>query len=124
VVAGEPDAGHDVGLEDGEPVLVLDLEDRLGGEGAGVVDEDVDVGGNRSVRISVPSAVPTSAATAPWAPRRAAACFAVVSVRPLTTTSAPAAMKDRAMASPIPAVEPVIRAVRPVRSMSIAVTRC
>jgi hypothetical protein len=43
VVAGEPNAAHDVALEEAHPVRVRDLEEGLWLEDAHVVDEDVEL---------------------------------------------------------------------------------
>src|SRR3954451_14780823 len=79
--------------------------------------------GTCSTRPATPSAVPMSAATGcrSASGRSCASCFtasvARSSLRALTTTGAPAPASPAAMAYPIPAVEPVTRARRPVRSM-------
>src|SRR3989449_11097784 len=88
------------------------------------------VAGTRAIRAATPAAVPRSAATpetcapAPGAARRTSAVAARTrdSVRPFTMTAAPSRASARAMARPMPAVEPVTTAVLPASCRSIYVS--
>jgi hypothetical protein len=81
--------------------------------------------GTAAMSAAHPASVATSAATpsavAPGtSARNAATAAATLScLRPLITTRAPAAARPRAMAWPMPAVEPVTSAVLPLKSIFI-----
>src|ERR1700720_875015 len=81
--------------------------------------------GSAATSVLQPAAVETSAATPRALPPGAAlaisatAASTLACVLPLTTTSAPAAASPRAVAWPMPEVEPVTSAVFPFRSIFI-----
>lgn len=72
--------------------------------------------GTCSITASAPSGVPTSAVT-PRPPSRSAVAATLSGSLPFTTTSAPEAVSAAAVASSMPAVDPVTMAMRPLRSM-------
>src|SRR5262245_59848856 len=72
--------------------------------------------GTRSKICCAPALVPTSAVM-PRAPSSAATASTRAASNPFTMTSAPARPSISAIALPIPAVEPVTSAMRPVRSI-------
>src|SRR5690606_35045719 len=83
----------------------------------------ISASGAVAISAAAPSAVAMSAAMpvmsasgAAWRICRTASSTRA-SVRPLTTTAVPARAKPTAAARPIPAVEPVMMAFRPLRSM-------
>ena len=79
--------------------------------------------GTARVRVAAPSAVARSAAIpASVAPGTSCCNFATAAAvrpasRPLSVTAAPAAARPRAIAKPMPAVEPLTTADRPFRSI-------
>src|SRR5215475_7287424 len=75
--------------------------------------------GTRSKICCAPALVPTSAVM-PRAPSSAATASTRAASNPFTMTSAPARPSISAIALPIPAVEPVTSAMRPVRSIFIS----
>ncbi len=83
----------------------------------------------RLMKVSTPSAVPRSAAMASTfacgnvCVSRFLAASADCSLRPLRTTAAPASASPRAMAKPIPAVEPVTMARFPSSSICMGQLR-
>ena len=126
----ELNAAHDVDLDHARPVGVADVVERLGLVDPEIVDQDVDVRVAAGWPGREPAAVPRSAANriegrgrvalpkwywmAPaWGTRSA--------VLPLTITRAPSPASAEAIASPMPAVEPVTSARLPAscRSMSL-----
>ena len=78
--------------------------------------------GTASIRVAAPAAVPGSASTCrtePTSATSAAAASSLAWLRPVTITAAPSAASFFAMASPIPAVEPVTSAVLPANCKSM-----
>ena len=124
-MAGEPDAAHNVDLEEPHPVGVGDLLEGLRLEDPDVVDQDVHVGdlANQILHAVGGGQVGIHArdlAAASQAPDLLHGLLDPLPVRPLTTTEAPSRYSPAAAANPIPAVEPVTNARLPrsCRSMS------
>jgi hypothetical protein len=123
--AAHDEGAGEVGVDHAPPVREAHVEERFAVLDAGVVDEDVDGthvgfdrldgGGHGGFLDDVEGAGAIRSSPKCWASlvrvssRRAGS-------RPLRTIVAPASASPSAMASPIPRLEPVTSATRPVRS--------
>ena len=110
VMPGETDAAHEVGLDDGAPIGVGDFARRVWGRRHPRLLTRMSTWGNRAMSASVTAGSARSPAKSRRGGRPRAASATRDSVRPFTITRAPSAASARAIARPMPAVEPVTKA--------------
>src|SRR3569623_346218 len=115
VMAREAHAAHHVGLKEPQPIRVADIGEWLRLDEAEVADEDIycgHAGEEHGAALRIAESATTPLTRAAGTSRRSASIAAGTraSLRPLITTSAPSAASARAVAQPMPAVEPVTSA--------------